>query len=169
MVVGTTTGLLSIRERQKREESDAAIADPTISSMASSLPQNDVNGGEKRGTYRYFIRGTKKAPSNDDFVVMPEARKHKEPDYVKHLRSFKYSRVLDSLFERQHNPDLVVAVLEELIHRGDAIHTALSGRNDAALEPILWFSQKYCVVPEYSAVILNIVNVILGVSRCFYC
>jgi U3 small nucleolar RNA-associated protein 15 len=55
----------------------------------------------------------------------------------------------------------VFSVITELIHR-DALHTALSGRDDLALAPILRFLLRHIADPRFGVTACDVLNVIIG-------
>jgi U3 small nucleolar RNA-associated protein 15 len=58
---------------------------------------------------------------------------------------------------------LIHAMIDELFHR-DGIRIALSGRDEESLEPILLFIQRYITNPAYQTILIDLTNVILGMS-----
>jgi len=72
----------------------------------------------------------------DDYKVEERRKPHLKP-YDLLLKSFRYKDALDAVLQNQR-PIVVMALLEELSHR-DALRTAISGRDDIALEPLLTF------------------------------
>jgi len=52
-------------------------------------------------------------------------------------------------------------MLEELINR-EGLRIALAGRDDVSLEPIVKFIMKNIINPNYTELLVNVTNVILG-------
>ncbi len=97
-----TTGLLSIRERVHKVADQAAL---DMASLANpfALGPNPVAVPKSRherdatlpgGTYKFFLRGRHKQPSEDDQVVTI-SKKPKLKEFEKLLRKFQYSQALD--------------------------------------------------------------------------
>ena len=74
--------------------------------------------------------------------------------YETHLRKFNYQLALDSALKTR-NPLIVITVLQELCRR-KGLTTAISGRDDEALEPLLSFCTKYICNPRYSMLIVQV-------------
>lgn len=66
----------------------------------------------------------------------------------------------DSVSSQNRSPVIIVSLLEELIYR-DGLRTALAGRDDASLEPLLRFLMKNLCNPRYTKLLVEIVNIIL--------
>ncbi|KAJ3107231.1 snoRNA-binding rRNA-processing protein [Phlyctochytrium planicorne] len=145
LVVGMTTGLLSIRHRVLKTE-DIAKAQSR---------QEELKGG----TYKYYQRGSSYKPSETDIKVEVRRRK-KLKGYDKLLRSFQYGKALDSVLETKQSPLVIVSLLEELMYR-NGLNVALGGRDDIGLEPIARFLVKHLPNPRYIKVLLVVANMIL--------
>ena len=52
-------------------------------------------------------------------------------------------------------------MLEELINR-EGLRIALAGRDDVSLEPIVKFIMRNIINPNYTELLVNVTNVILG-------
>jgi len=73
--------------------------------------------------------------------------------------------VLDS--SKTHNTAVVISMLEELINR-EGLRIALSGRDDVSLEPITKFIMKNIINPNYTELLVDVTNVILGNNNYYY-
>jgi len=58
-------------------------------------------------------------------------------------------------------------MLEELINR-EGLRIALSGRDDVSLEPITKFIMKNIINPNYTELLVDVTNVILGNNNYYY-
>lgn len=60
-------------------------------------------------------------------------------------------------------PSTAFSLITELIHQ-DALHSALSGRDDVLLEPILGLLVKHVADPRYGELVCDVSLVLLGTS-----
>ncbi|KAJ3299413.1 snoRNA-binding rRNA-processing protein [Borealophlyctis nickersoniae] len=145
MVVGMTTGLLSIRQRVVKTE--------------ELIAQQQAKAQLRRGTYKYFIRGQNVGPSKDDIRIESRRKARLQP-YDKFLKSFQYANALDAAIMGGAGPVIVVSLLEELIHR-NGLRIAVGGRDDRGLEPVTQFLWKYISHPRYTTLLIDVANVVL--------
>lgn len=162
-----TTGLLSIRERVAHDDEDGT-APKTILNPYSIGPQTTITMTRHEremaitgGSIKFFLRGMHKKPSADDYVVA-QGKKPKLQKFEQHLRAFRYAAALDASLRQGMNPVTVVALLEELIARGDGLQIALAARDDATLEPILHFLDRYLHSPRYTDVLCQVFDAVLS-------
>jgi U3 small nucleolar RNA-associated protein 15 len=115
-------------------------------------------------------------------VRIPGKRAKKLREWDKLLKNFRHGDTLDSVMQPVRgvavegdcrvltsdgliiqglSAPLVFAVITELIHR-DALHTALSGRDDLSLAPILRFLLKHITDPRFGVTACDVLNVIIG-------
>lgn len=81
LVVGMTSGLLSIRQRRVKSDDEPVFESKQRASR----------------TYEHLLRSQPVKPQPDDVVV--ESKRYKKlKDYDKLLRTFQYSRALDAVF-----------------------------------------------------------------------
>ncbi|CAO3616719.1 unnamed protein product [Cunninghamella blakesleeana] len=159
LAVGMANGLLSIRQRQVKS-----------SEKVTKLRNQQLLQG---GAYKYFMHGqsssAKKNSSsktvngkqnavNEDFTV-EKARRVKLAKYDKFLRRFQFSNALDEALKTS-NSSIIVSMLYELIHR-DAIKTAVSGRDDVSLEPLVRFLMRNIHKPKFTNVLVDVSEIVL--------
>jgi U3 small nucleolar RNA-associated protein 15 len=58
-------------------------------------------------------------------------------------------------------PTTTFSLIHELIHR-DGLRTALAGRDDVLLEPILRLLLKHVADPRFGEMVCDISNVVIG-------
>lgn len=145
LVAGMANGYLSIRKRQVNGEEKAA----------KSRKQEQL----RSGAYKYFMRGKSSVPEQDAFVV-ERTRKTRLNQYDKYLKSFEYHNALDEVL-RLRNTNVTAAMLQELIHR-DGLESALSGRDDVGLEPLVSFLIRHINQPRYTPLLVDVADVLLG-------
>ncbi|GLB33858.1 putative WD40 repeat-like protein [Lyophyllum shimeji] len=156
LVAGMSDGTLSVRRRQTKA-TDATLADPlrggTFESfLGASLPS--VGRGVVRGKAQ-----SKPLGSVDELRV--ESRRTKRlRDFDKFLKSFKYSAALDSVLRKQVPPTTTFSLIQELIHR-DGLRTALSGRDDVLLEPVLRLLLKYVTDPRFGEMVCDVAGIVI--------
>jgi U3 small nucleolar RNA-associated protein 15 len=59
------------------------------------------------------------------------------------------------------NPNTTFSLVQELIHR-DGLRTALSGRDDVLLEPVLHLLLKYVTDPRFAETVCDIASLVIG-------
>lgn len=147
VVTGMANGYLSIKYRIKQEV------------------QDEVQTAKKltAGTYRYFVRGKKFQPDKGDFVVSAQ-RKHKLKEHDQLLKTFQYSKALDSVLRKPSycRTPLLVSLLQELIRR-KGLKRALAGRDEDGLVPILEFITRYVSNPRYTVLLIDVTNAVLDI------
>ena len=173
LVVGMVDGTLSVRNREMKIHH--GLED--YSSAASEAAAKEVGGEEidlkevgmlKRhegprlfgGTFKFLARGKNAKAGEDDYLVEVRKKKRLQP-YDKLLKQFNHRGALDAVLATRH-PAVVASMLEELVARG-ALNTALSGRDDVALEPIMSFLIKYISNPRYSKLLICVCTELIGI------
>mmetsp|Transcript_18 Transcript_18/g.39 ORF Transcript_18/g.39 Transcript_18/m.39 type:complete len:695 (-) Transcript_18:48-2132(-) len=140
LVVGTTTGYVTVRQRAKY------------------VPQGKKKrkaSEPKAGTYAFFMRGMGADADADDHVVQL-LKKKKLKKYDVMLQKFRYGDALDEALAAR-DPNAIVAVLEELGRRRGLIN-ALSNRDEETLEPILAFTATFISRPKYTPILIGVAN-----------
>ncbi|KAI9318662.1 WD40-repeat-containing domain protein [Dichotomocladium elegans] len=146
LVAGMANGYLSIRKREVKSQEKAL----------KSQKEDYI----RSGTYRYFMSGKTNVPDQDAFVV-ERARRNKLKQYDKYLKKFEYHNALDEVL-RIRNTGVTAAMLQELIHRG-GLESALSGRDDVGLEPLVTFLIRYINQPRYTNLLADVAEVLLDI------
>ncbi|KZP33006.1 WD40 repeat-like protein [Athelia psychrophila] len=162
IAAGMSDGTLSVRRRQPRA-SEKAAADLPFS--AASL---------KSGTFESFLGGTlpaigqgkvkgkgkAKAVGDADELRVESRRTKRLKEFDRLLKGFKYSAALDSVLRKQVPPTTTFALVQELIYR-DGLRSALSGRDDVLLEPILRFLLKHVADPRFGETVCDVASVVI--------
>ncbi|CCM01592.1 uncharacterized protein FIBRA_03652 [Fibroporia radiculosa] len=158
IAAGMSDGTLSVRRRQPKASEPAAA---------------DLNSALRSSNYESYLGGTippigqgrvrqkiKSKPIGDaDELKVESRRKKRLRDYDKMLKGFKYSAALDSVL-RKVPPTTKFALIQELIHR-DGLHSALAGRDDVLLEPILGLLLKYVADPRFGEMVCDMAGVVI--------
>ena len=159
LCVGTNAGLLDGRARDvsaRRDDRRQTLKPPP-------------------GTFRHFGRGKAFSPGApegseplvvvgacvDDGRVAKRARAPKLAAHDDALRGFRYKDALDEALKTR-DPTVVVAVLEELDHRGGRA-IALGDRDEKRLEPVLSFAAAHVAHPRYGARLVPVVDALLDI------
>ncbi|KZT12456.1 WD40 repeat-like protein [Laetiporus sulphureus 93-53] len=161
IAAGMTDGTLSVRRRQ-----------PKVSETAS----NDLlsNAALKAGAFESLLGGTlpsigqgrvqdktKSKPVGDvDEFKVESRRKKRLRDYDKMLKNFKYTAALDAVLDKQVPPTTTFSVIQELIHR-DGLRTALAGRDDVMLEPVLRLLLKHITDPRFGEMVCDVASLVI--------
>eukprot|EP00730_Choanoeca_flexa_P016861 TRINITY_DN8049_c0_g1_i2.p1 TRINITY_DN8049_c0_g1~~TRINITY_DN8049_c0_g1_i2.p1 ORF type:complete len:516 (+),score=138.69 TRINITY_DN8049_c0_g1_i2:43-1548(+) len=149
LAAGMTTGLADVRSR----------ANADIKSRPAPVQRARRPG--KPGTYRFLIRGQNTKPSAKDVLVAaPKRKKLRKHDQL--LKKFRYGQALDAVLDGAHRHAMVASVLQELVER-DGLRTALSGRDDVTLQPILRFCLKTLGQPRYTKLIVMVTELLLDI------
>ncbi|XP_078252733.1 U3 small nucleolar RNA-associated protein 15 homolog [Rhinoraja longicauda] len=149
IVVGMTNSVLNIRHRKRHEKKNEV---------------GEVTKKRKRPSYRHFIKGKDYMPKKVDFLVSKPVRQHLKK-YDKLLKSFEVSRALDAVLQtniRVKNPEVTIAVMQELNRRG-TLQNALAGRDEKQLAVILNFLNRNVVDPRFTAVLVNVAEIVIGI------
>ncbi|KAG6917897.1 hypothetical protein DXG01_000506 [Tephrocybe rancida] len=156
LVTGMSDGTLSVRRRQTKS-AEATATDPLRSSNFESFL-----GASHPGLGEGILRGkaqSKPLGSIDELRI--ESRRTKRlRDYDKLLKNFKYSAALDSVLRKQVPPTTTFSLIQELIHR-DGLRSALSGRDDVLLEPVLRLLLKYVADPRFGQMVCDIAAIVI--------
>lgn len=144
LAVGMANGLVSIRQRVVERVSDVQVKK------------------ERGGSWKYFMRGASHTPAHVD-VLVEGKRAAPLQKYDRLLKKFQYSAALDSVLNKTQPPSVVVGLMRELVHR-DGLKIALANRDDISLEPLARFVQKYITHPDYAGVLVDVANLLLGLS-----
>jgi len=146
LAVAMNDGMLGIRTRHEAKSSGMTLR-PTV---------------QHAGSHRWQTRGKNVGPGVGDLAIAIQ-KKPKLRQYDKFLKSFQFQNALSAALEMKTSV-ITVSLLEELDARG-ALQVALSGRNEDTLAPLLEFLMKNITNPQYSALLINITNSVLGLLR----
>ena len=168
LAVGTANKLLSLRKRNKPRESRADAVSLGERRSTSASGGLSVGGGGRRrrprrldaGSYHYFIRGTDaKAAEGDARILRRRRARLAAHDHA--LRRFRYGEALDAALAGGR-AEVVAAVLEEIGARG-GLRTALSGRDAAALAPVLKFAARHVSNPRHTRQLVGVVSRVIDI------
>ncbi|XP_063955936.1 U3 small nucleolar RNA-associated protein 15 homolog [Lytechinus pictus] len=149
LVVGATSGLLSIKHRKPDDE------------LQTSKPHRQRSAGANS---RYYVHGKVFTPKEDDMVVTHINKDHLEK-YDRMLKKFEHSKALDAALHpnvRLRTPHVTFSLLQELIRRG-VVKSALSGRDDRWLCIILTFLKKHISDTNFTPIAVDISNILLDI------
>lgn len=117
--------------------------------------------GPKPGSQRYFDRGIRDEPSDNNDFVMKEYRRPKLKNYDRSLQKFAHGKALDLAVDTG-KPSVVISVVQELLIRG-ALTGALAGRDQESLGPVLGVIQRNIRKPLYTKRLTQLLNAILDI------
>jgi len=145
----------------------AALEDGSLVVRKRANPNATTTLKEKRrvdrlkgGTYSFFTRGKNALPSMGDVVASVGEKQRLKP-YDKALQRFRYMEGLDLALATK-NAVTIVSVLRELkMRRG--LETAIGGRTDEALEPLLSFLVTNVTQPRYAPLLLEVTHIVLDI------
>jgi U3 small nucleolar RNA-associated protein 15 len=99
------------------------------------------------------------AARREDDLNVESKRRVRLQAYDRFLRKFQFHAALDASLATK-DPVVVCSMLDELTQRR-VVHSALQGRNEESLLPILIFLNRYIVNPRYSTLLFKITNSVL--------
>ena len=133
--IGLVDGSLILRSKQL-EEFEEEQDDEMKMIMNAFAPMNSFKSTAKN--YKYFYRGQYGVtPDAADIIAGMQSKKQKLQAYEKLLKKFHYRQALSEAI-RTNNPEVVVALIEELMQRG-GLELALANRQPDELELLLSF------------------------------
>lgn len=159
MAIGTSSGLLFIRQRKGQIEdeipSDSSGHQENQGKDSLSEKENPVM---KSNDYRYFLRGRFEKPSEGDYFVKGIKKEHFR-DYDKELRHFNHTKALVSSLKALDSKG-TIAVIEELVARKRLLQS-FSILNLDELELLIKFLSKLTLVPKYSRYLIAVTERVL--------
>ncbi|KIJ70519.1 hypothetical protein HYDPIDRAFT_172320 [Hydnomerulius pinastri MD-312] len=158
IAAGMSDGTLSVRRRQAK----------------ASEGGMDFDAALKSGTYETFLGGTipsigqgrvktktKSKPVGDvDELRIESRRARRLREYDRLLKTFKYSAALDSVLRKNVPPVTAFSLIQELVHR-DGLRSALSGRDDVFLEPVLRLLVKHVTDPRFGEIVCDVSTLLI--------
>lgn len=151
LVVGMTSNLLSIRHCPIKQSTSQSL---------SFFPFQKSN--PRPGSHRYFVRGQKSKPANNEYVV-DYGRKTRLKSFDKFLKSFEFKNALDAALKYKpapHKPGVIFSVLQELA-RMDKLETAISGRNEDEILPLLKYLRRNLINPRYTPLLADVCELVI--------
>ncbi|XP_071494279.1 U3 small nucleolar RNA-associated protein 15 homolog [Diadema antillarum] len=147
LVVGATSGLLSIRHRKPDKEMEG---------LHSKQRQ--------RGRRNVYMQGRVFTQKNGNLIVKPSTKARIEK-YDRMLQRFQHSKALDAALHpnvRLRSPEISFSIFRELIRRG-VVHSALSGRDRRWLCIVLTFLKKHLPDTNYTSTVIDITDILLDI------
>ncbi|ORY73051.1 WD40-repeat-containing domain protein, partial [Protomyces lactucae-debilis] len=150
LVVGLTSGLLSIRTRSQR----------------SSVSKTAASGRKATSTVSRMLRGAEYKGGAADRVVQDEAVLARESGKLKAhdkaLRRYAYSDALDMVLKADTDAMMTLSVLRELQKRG-GLRQALQNRDEASLSPLIKYVTRYVADVRFCGVCVDVSMTLLAV------
>ncbi|KAI0774266.1 WD40 repeat-like protein [Fomes fomentarius] len=161
IAAGMSDGTLSVRRRQPKASEPATQDLFSVASLRSGAFESFLGGaiptlGQGRVKEK---KKSKTVGDMDELKVESQRTKHLR-DYDKLLKNFRYSAALDSVLRKNVPPTTTFSLIQELIHR-DGLRTALAGRDDVLLEPILRLLLKHITDPRFGEMVCDVANVVI--------
>ncbi|MCJ1310013.1 hypothetical protein MMC25_003674 [Agyrium rufum] len=177
LAVGLQSGVLSVKTRlsgqaktkqKERDKEMKAMIDGDASALDKKRKREELTSG-----WRARLRGKDFTGESADIVIegaRRESRKKVKP-WEQSLRKGKYADALDKVLAQPDAFHSVLTLLIALRHRS-ALRTALSGRDETTLQPILRWTSKHIIDTQYvpicvdiSILILNLYGANMGQSQ----
>ncbi|OSD04245.1 WD40 repeat-like protein [Trametes coccinea BRFM310] len=162
IAAGMSDGTLSVRRRQPKASEPAAQDLFSVASLRTGAFESFL-GGALPEIGRGHVKEKKKSkPIGDvDELKVESKRKKRLREYDRLLKNFKYSAALDSVLRKNVPPTTTFSLIQELIHR-DGLRTALAGRDDVLLEPVLRLLLKHVTDPRFGEMVCDVANVVIA-------
>lgn len=155
IAAGMSDGTLSVRRRQQKASETSDNAPFSASNVRSGAFESFLGSGIGQGQTK---NKSKSRPIGDANEFRIESKRTKRlKDYDRFLKGFKYSAALDSVLRKKVPPATAFALIQELIHR-DGLRTALAGRDDVLLEPVLRLLVKYVTDPRFGEMACDVAS-----------
>jgi U3 small nucleolar RNA-associated protein 15 len=177
-------GTLSVRRRQPKASEGAQDHGLLSDASLRAAKLESFLGGVLPSIGQPRVRDrTKNKPVGDMYEFKVESKRRRRlKEYDRLLKGFKYSAALDSALRKVTTtihwseiksdyrsqrvpPATTFALIQELIYR-DGLRSALAGRDDVLLEPILRLLLKYVTDPRFGGTACDIAGLIIGMSPC---
>ncbi|CAE6492040.1 unnamed protein product [Rhizoctonia solani] len=164
IAAGMVDGSLSIRRRQPKASEAVANTPRTAESGVYDLFMGGGSFalGAKGLTSRPKAGKVKRPPTTgilDEFRV--EKRRQKRlREYDRLLKNFKYAAALDAVLRKNVPPTTTFSLISELMHR-DGLRTALGGRDDVSLEPVLRLLIKHISDPRFGNMCCDVAGIVI--------
>eukprot|EP00127_Corallochytrium_limacisporum_P003213 Clim_evm62s147 gene=Clim_evmTU62s147 len=188
LVAGMADGNIHLSHRPNAADRDGAKTKSVVTGplgSANTLGQygdltflgargREAKKSLRAGTYRYFMRQSgerlKGGPGlgsldadNAQQIFVTGGKRQKLKAYDQMLKRFRYRDALDTAMNEGKSV-MVISVMEELARRR-GLGIALSGRDDAALEPILHFLQKNIANPRFARFLIDVSRMVIDIYR----
>ncbi|KAM6495843.1 WD40-repeat-containing domain protein [Amanita muscaria] len=154
IAAGMADGMLSVRYRQPKASEQSMLNSNYPATASNFLDISNAGSGITRDK-------TRPRPTGDANEFRVESRRTKRlKDYDKLLKGFKYSAALDAVLRKQVPPTTTFSLIQELIHR-DGLRSALAGRDDVLLEPVLRLLVKYVADPRFGQLVCDMAALVI--------
>lgn len=174
-------GTLSVRRRQPKASEPGSQDIFSIASLRSGAFESFLGGSlPTLGMGRVKEKKKSKPVGDIDELKVESKRKKRLREYDRLLKNFKYSAALDSVLRKVSRiltilllwtalktvpqtvpPTTTFSLIQELMHR-DGLRTALGGRDDVLLEPVLRLLLKHVTDPRFGEMVCDVANIVIG-------
>ena len=119
------------------------------------------------GTVKSKSKAKARPLGDADELKIESKRRKRLKEYDRLLKGFRYSAALDAVLRKQVPPATAFSLIQELVHR-DGLRTALAGRDDVLLEPVLRLLVKYVADPRFGGMACEVAGLVIGTSLLLY-
>ncbi|TCD69675.1 hypothetical protein EIP91_006692 [Steccherinum ochraceum] len=162
IAAGMSDGTLSVRRRQQKASETKASDLLGITASRTGAYESFLGALPTIGQGQVKSKGKAKAVGDANEFRVESKRKKRLKEYDRLLKSFQYSAALDSVLRQNVPPTTTFSLIQELIHR-DGLRTALSGRDDVLLEPILRLLLKHITDPRFGEMVCDVAGVVIEI------
>ncbi|KAG8684725.1 hypothetical protein FRC09_015182, partial [Ceratobasidium sp. 395] len=164
IAAGMSDGSLSVRRRQlKSSEGTAAAKSASAGVYDFYMGGGSFALGSKGVASRPKAQSKGKRPATAgilDELRVEHKRQKRLREYDRLLKTFKYAAALDAVLRKNVPPTTIFSLISELIHR-DGLRTALGGRDDVSLEPVLRLLIKHIADPRFGNICCDVSGIVI--------
>ncbi|KAF5930334.1 hypothetical protein HYC85_031207 [Camellia sinensis] len=153
-VIGTSNGIIYAGKRKTKKNVGSELGNFVGLGPIEEPPKRVL----RPSSFKYFRRGQNEKPSEGDYLIM-RPKKVKLAEHDKLLKKFTHKEAFVSAL-RGKNPDIVVAVMEELVARKKLLR-CVSNLETEELGLLLGFLQKYSTMPKYAGLLMKLAKKVL--------
>ncbi|KAH9943446.1 WD40 repeat-like protein [Epithele typhae] len=161
IAAGMSDGTLSVRRRQPKASEPASQDLFSVASLRSGAFESFLGASiPNLGLGRTKEKKKSRPVGDTDELKVESKRKKRLRDYDKMLKNFRYSAALDAVLRKNVPPTTTFSLIQELVHR-DGLRTALAGRDDVLLEPVLRLLLKHVSDPRFGEMVGDVAGVVI--------
>ncbi|EJU06015.1 WD40 repeat-like protein [Dacryopinax primogenitus] len=163
LAAGMTDGSFSIRRRQPKA-SEVVAEDKKKEALRTGAYEFFMGGElEHLGEGKRRTKQAKQVRAVEGEVKVRQAKRKTLKKYDMMLKKFQYEAALDTVLQSEP-PTVVFSLVQELAQR-DGLRTALAGRDEIFLEPVLRLLLKHVADPRFSNAVCDVAAIVLDIYR----
>lgn len=161
--IGMDNNQWLIRGRRKRVAEDEPTLVDDLDKYFAKAKKQPIPTIENT---RKFNRGQSAKPQPDDEVVSDRTRVRKDGRFDFFLRKFEYRKVIDAATSPDTTADVGLAVLDELIQRGDLVKGLRNREEDSCADILRWLARHIGGDSPYRSILVETFHSLLDSNPC---